>query len=340
MPEIEITEDDLFSAELRPASPTNPARHPALTKAVDPGSFVSTGKRLLFTGPSPFGGHRYELFDMCPRRYGLEYTHNPLPTFDSSGQLVSTHADQDGEESAWELIRGTMVHTGLAHYYALKRNGPDDQGLYSPEDAMKALHAQERSRAHAYDRVHWDNALLVGLRVLPAYAARYAFDKSRPVVVEEVFTMELGELNAPYTFRLDLGVMDSSGQFWAIDHKTTTTLRRDHGWIYGISTQFQAYAVAGSAVYGQNFGGVQANMIQCPNPESNEDPVFERKTSPNVAGFLAGFGDRISAIYGRMLELVSKGITPDRWPKRPGTRSCKAYGRICPYYDRCSSTAD
>jgi hypothetical protein len=181
----------------------------------------------------------------------------------------------------------------------------------------------------------------VGERVLLAYAKRYAFESAKVEVVEEVFTLRLGELQAPYTFRLDLGLRDGAGKVWMVDHKTTTRLRPDHGWSYNISIQFQAYAVGGRAIYGEDYGGVVANMIECPEPEDTKtEPVFNRPHMPGVAGFLASFPARISDAYGRMLALVQAGIPPAYWPKRPGPHSCRSYGRVCPYYDRCATSPD
>jgi hypothetical protein len=305
--------------------------------------------RLLFTGPSPFGGHRYALAAMCLRRYGLDYEDNPLPTRDANGNLIAfvrEAEDADPEASAWELIRGTMVHTGLAHFYARRRAQQRKDGatldlLYEPVEAMRALHEQERDRAHLGDRESWDNALIVGERVMLDYAKRYAFEKARVEIVEEVFSLELGDNKAPYTFRLDLGIRDSAGKVWMVDHKTTTRLRPDHGWSYGISVQFQAYAVGGRAIYGEDYGGVMANMIECPEPDDPK-PVttFDRPRMPGVAGFLTGFPARISDIYGRLVALVQSGLPPALWPKNPGVHSCRSYGRVCPYYDRCSTSPD
>jgi len=303
--------------------------------------------RLMFTGPSPFGGHRYVLFDTCPRKYGLDHSDYPMPYYDSENVLAAPPTEE-GEEgkSAWELIRGTTIHTGLAHHYARKQareKGDSDRYnlLYSPLESMEALHAQERERAHYDDRSLWDDALVVSQRVYREYAKRFAFERAKVEVVEEVFVMELGESKAPYTFRLDLGLRDSNQKVWMVDHKSTTRLRTDHGWIYGISAQFQAYAIGGRAVYGANYGGVMANMMEMPDPEDSEGrAVFSRPQVPQVTGFLAGFAERISGIYERMQDLVKKGIPPELWPKRPGTHTCKAYGRICPYYEKCSSSLD
>ena len=315
------------------------ASHPGVTMA---------DSRLLFTGPSPFGGHRYALFDMCPRRYGLDHSEYPMPYYDESGQLASppAHLNETEDETAWELVRGTMIHTGLAHHYARKQAKERNDSarydlLYPPLEAMEALHAQERERAYVGDRLMWDEALAVGNRVYRQYAGRYATERARVEVVEEVFSMELGDLKAPYTFRLDLGLRDSARKVWMVDHKSTTRLRGDHGWLYGISTQFQAYAIGGRAVYGEDYGGVMANMIECPEPEDlGGKAIFSRPPMPAVSGFLYGFAERISSIYGRMLALTESGIPPELWPKNPSTHTCRAFGRMCPYYEKCVSTPD
>jgi hypothetical protein len=145
--------------------------------------------------------------------------------------------------------------------------------------------------------------------------------------------LNMGE--APYTFRLDLGVRDTLGKFWFVDHKTTTRLRKDHGVIYGLSIQFQAYAIAGQAIMADRYGGVMANMIEC-----GEDALkFERPRMPSIPGFLMGFAERIETIYRQMKALVDAGLPPSRWPKRPGFGTCRAYGKMCPFYDRCRLNA-
>jgi hypothetical protein len=187
----------------------------------------------------------------------------------------------------------------------------------------------------------WDDALRLGERVVRDYCKRYAFESATVEIVEEVFTLELGENKAPYTFRLDLGLRDSSNKIWMVDHKTTTRLRKDHGWQYGISIQFQAYAVGGRAVYGSDYGGVVANMIECPDPDdTGARSSFERPNMPDVSGFLTGFADRISVLFRQMKELYERGIPPQRWPKKPSYRSCRSYGRMCPYYGKCSTETD
>jgi len=333
------------SQEAVAASPT-----PSYDRIVTSGFSVSAANdpQLLFTGPSPFGGHRYALFDLCPRRYGLEHEHYPMPYYDQNGVLSSppeVHIDPltihddwaEAEGTVWELVRGTMIHTGLAHHYAIMRarqKGDDEtiNRLYSPIEAMRALARYEKERKPE-DTDLWDSALELGQRILPSYANRYAFEKLRIEVVEEVFALNMGE--APYTFRLDLGVRDTLGKFWFVDHKTTTRLRKDHGVIYGLSIQFQAYAIAGQAIMADRYGGVMANMIEC-----GEDALkFERPRMPSIPGFLMGFAERIETIYRQMKALVDAGLPPSRWPKRPGFGTCRAYGKMCPFYDRCRLNA-
>lgn len=318
---------------------------PAPGLAWGQGETVSTESdpRLLFTGPSPFGGHRYALFELCPRRYGLTHEAHPMPLRDEAGALVSPppsvdSPDPDSEESGgqWELIRGTMIHTGLAHHYArLRARQANDEAtynlLYEPIDAMKALCEQEVTR-NPIDYDLWHDALGVGTRVMQGYAAKYAFEKVRIEAVEEVFALELGAAKAPYTFRLDLGVRDSSGKVWMMDHKTTTKIRDYHSFTYGVSIQFQAYAVAGQVIYADSYGGVSLNMIECGDKGA---PYFVRPELQAIPGFLSGFAARIEALYIQMQDLVVKGVPPSLWPKKPGYSSCRAFGKVCPYYERC-----
>ena len=298
--------------------------------------------KLLFTGPSPFGGHRYDLFDLCPRRYGLSYEKNLLPLRNDEGQLVSytPGAIDDSEEEAeavepvWALIRGTYVHTGLAHHYAIRRAQQQGKKLdiYSPIDSVRALHNYD-CEADPYNSDIYSEALKVTEKTVTAYMAKYAFERAKVIVVEEVFTLYLGEAQAPYTFRLDLGLQDAEGKVWMTDHKTTSRKLRDHGKIYGISTQFQAYAVGGQSVYGHNYGGILVNMLEI--PENNEPIKFDRPKTPSVPGFLAEFPFRIERLYKSLLALVRSGLPVQRWPRRTGYSSCFAYRRACPYYETC-----
>jgi hypothetical protein len=307
----------------------------------DQASGQASDPRLLFTGPSPFGGHRYALFELCPRRYGLTHEVYPMPVRDAAGTLISAphvDADPEAEESGgqWELIRGTMIHTGLAHHYArLRARQKGDEAtlnlLYEPADAMEALCAQEVAR-NPFDRDLWHDALSIGTTVLKGYAAKYAFEKIRVEAVEEVFVMEFGDSLAPYTFRLDLGVRDSAGKVWMMDHKTTTRIRDYHNFTYGVSIQFQAYAIAGQSIYADSYGGVSLNMIECGDKGSVH---FVRPDLPAIPGFLAGFAARIEALYLQMQDLVVRGVPPSLWPKKPGYSSCRAFGKVCPYYERC-----
>ena len=299
--------------------------------------------KLLFTGPSPFGGHRYDLFDLCPRRYGLTYEKNPLPIVGEDGQLVSyapsaVQDDSDDadepQEIAWALIRGTYVHTGLAHHYAIRRGQQQGKpaNIYQPVEAVRALHSYDCD-ADPHNADIYTEALKVTEKVVTAYMAKYAFERAKVIVVEEVFTLRLGESQAPYTFRLDLALQDNEGKVWMTDHKTTSRRLRDHGKIYGISTQFQAYAVGGQAVYGHNYGGIVVNMLEI--PEDNSPIKFDRPKTPGVPGFLAEFPERIERIFKTMTALVYSGLPVQRWPRRTGYGSCFAFRRPCPFYETC-----
>lgn len=306
-------------------------------------STADADPKLLFTGPSPFGGHRYDLFDTCPRRYGLTYEKNLLPIFDDQGQMVSytpskgednSEDADEPQEPVWALIRGTYVHTGLAHHYALRRaqQQGDKIDIYSPTEALQALHHYD-CEADPNNADIYTEALTVSDKVTKSYMAKYAFEKAKVIVVEEVYTLRLGQARAPYTFRLDLALQDGEGKVWMTDHKTTSRKLRDHGKIYGISTQFQAYAVGGQAVYGHNYGGIVVNMLEI--PEDGGPIKFDRPKTPSVSGFLAEFPNRIERLFRNLTDLVYSGLPVHRWPRRTGYGSCFAFRRPCPFYETC-----
>ena len=88
-------------------------------------------KHLIDPGPSRKGWHRLAKVLRCPRLYALSYN--------------VEHRTSD-EPPAEPLIKGSLMHVGLAHHYAQKSDLYDDVDIYSPADAVEAL-AQLHERA-------------------------------------------------------------------------------------------------------------------------------------------------------------------------------------------------
>ena len=154
---------------------------------------------LIFTGPSPRGWHRLQLFLECPQRYAWNYI-----------------AGLKGiNEDAPPLVKGSLVHLGLAQHYAQireKQNGRDPKLYFDPIEAIDVM---------IEAKPHWKEHGELAKRVIDAYLLKWRNERFKVVAVEELLEAEIEGYR--FTGRMDLVVEDSAGKVWIIDHKTTGT---------------------------------------------------------------------------------------------------------------------
>lgn len=274
-----------------------------MTAAADP--------RLLFTGPSPFGWHRYETFMRCPAAYA----------FDLQAKAQNVRND------APALIQGTLVHLGLAHHYARKQTPGSD--LYPP---LEAIHAHaEAERAAGGDAAAWAEAEAAACRALAGYAAHYAAERLRVEAVETVYALDLGD-GAQLTMRIDLVVRDSAGKVYLMDHKTTGRMTSLHPVQYGASGQFLAYATLGQLKWGAEFGGLILNMIEI----QDKTVRFDRPPLRVGPGRLAAFVASVRDVAHRMAALSA--VPAQDWPRAPTEHTCWTRYGACAHLERCGAT--
>ena len=154
-------------------------------------------KELLDAGPSERGWHRIEAAARCLRLFALkESGHVPFPESEP-------------------LIRGSLVHIGLAHIYARKKEadaGGDPEQFYSPMDAVLKLAEKNGDR--------WVDMVDHCCDMVNAYRMRWGDDRKWKVIsVEEELRAKLRG-RWLYTQRADLIVEDDFGKVWIVDHKT------------------------------------------------------------------------------------------------------------------------
>lgn len=144
--------------------------------------------RLLFTGQSRFGWHRYETFMQCPRKYAYKYV-------------------EGGSEERRALSLGTHIHLGLAHYYKhlQAKQRQEDCDLYDPLEAIRKSAPPSAEVALAQ-------------KIVAAYIQNYTFEKVEVLHVEEVFELDFN--GAPLTSRVDLVIRSKgTGKVHVCDHK-------------------------------------------------------------------------------------------------------------------------
>jgi hypothetical protein len=264
---------------------------------------------LLDTGQSPFGWHRYETFLRCPQ----------LSAYSYKGE------ERNDAESPRALALGSMVHVGLAHYYARMREdqqGGDPGVLYEPIEAVRALAAKKNGPA-------WREFAPLAQDITRAYMARYAAERPTILHVEEVFKLEFD--GAPITMRVDLVWRAKDGRVYFVDHKTTGRVTTSHPRWYAMSGQFLAYRWAGRLAFGDDFGGTVCNLIQ----SDPKDISFSRPALAPVPGQFRKFPAAISEAWRRLQEIESRNLPVTEWPAHPSEHTCWTRYGACPAYARC-----
>mgnify|MGYP003627749133 FL=1 len=263
---------------------------------------------LLNAGPSERGWHRIESALRCPRLYAWEH----------SGQMERVLSEP--------LVRGSLIHIGLAHYYQrLKETqtggNPDD--WYPCEEAIQIL-AQQESAASPL----WEKLVPLAIDVCTAYKNNWLRESWKILEVEFELRARIGEKKYLYTQRADLIVEDLDGKVWIVDHKTAyrivaKTLRQ-----YTLDGQFLGYQMFGHAKYKEAFGGVILNRIKA-SPKYD----FDRRSLEPSPAALRDFVPALLEAERRVESL--EGKPPREWPMTVSNQVC--YGKYgqCDAYNLC-----
>jgi len=271
---------------------------------------------LIDPGPSEAGWHRLQTALQCPRKYAL------------SRERSYTLSEP--------LVKGVLVHLGLAQYYARKKAalaGEDPDRFYSPLEGIGQLALQNYTEDQ---NILWMEMAELAQHVVSAYISHWAKEAWTPLYVEEQFrshvTDEEGNRHL-YTQRADLIVKDNLDKIWIVDHKTTfrispKTIRR-----YTLSGQFLGYRVLGERAFGENFGGVTLNMIQLPR-DVKSHPSFKRPTLEPAPFALRTFKQTLLAAEG-VIKRYEHLDRPLDWPAVHHETACWTPYGACPYHETC-----
>ena len=270
-------------------------------------------KKLLNAGPSEAGWHRLQSVLQCPRKYALE------------------------QEAEWEwseaLIKGSLMHIGLAHYYMLLKDPEGD--WCTPVEAVGQLALTEYESSG--DQQWLDHAEMVN-QVVAEYVDHYRGEHWKVLQVEEELRSQVhdevrGEKYL-YTQRPDLIVEDKHGKVWIVDHKTTyratgRTLKR-----YILSGQFLGYKLLGRGYFGEKFAGVVQNMIQWPTKGRKHGATFSRPTL--AAAPRADKDHKQTLLYAERIIRDHQHLTnPMDWPAVHHETACITPYGVCPFHETC-----
>ena len=275
-------------------------------------------------GPSRKGWHRLQNVLKCPRYYALS-------SF-SKGQ-PSTAVPSD------PLIKGSLLHMGLAHYYALMRKDQEhwkgrDEGkeYYSPHEAVEMLVADQPPEHQAA----WQEWVPLVHRVLDAYVMHWAHDQSMVYYIEKevqanIFDEERNE-SYFYTQRVDAVFRHpKTGKWWFVDHKTTFRIMEKTMRKYTLSGQFLGYQMLGQELFGDDWGGVLLNMIGW--PQKGKAPEFERKVLPSAPFALSRFKNTL--VHAERVIREHKDLDAMEWPGAHHETACWTTYGPCKYFEQC-----
>lgn len=272
-----------------------------MTKHIDAGS------------SGEWGWHATELAMRCPQLFAYHHRIH--------------HSERGGEQGdRAALLKGSLVHQGLAHHYARVQNaqtGRDPDEWATPDVAIEACAAKLGGSAARY--------IALAQSVVRAYAAHWANEVLEVLHVEEVFAAEIGGYR--FTQRFDLVAREPSGKVVIFDHKTTGRIDANVPQRYVLSGQFLGMASFGRNIWGDEFGGVRLNLIEVPFDGKSFD--FKRLPTDPAPNALRLFPLTVRAARDRIAELDKSGLDPWEWPKTLSEQTCiTAYGK-CDGFELC-----
>jgi hypothetical protein len=273
--------------------------------------------KLLYTGPSPHSGHRIDKFIRCPQRWAYDQiTPSPLP----------------GRTESPALIKGTLGHIGLAHYYRrlqADQQGEDKSQWWAPIRAIEERAAQEGPS--------WLQHVTEAQGAVEAYMWHYGAQEVHVLAVEESYALPI-EWNGKswlITRSADLVVEAPDGVVRIVDHKfvgrlNTRTIDR-----YRLSGQFLDYALIGKAQWGERFGGAYLNFIEW-RGSSSKPHRMEQYACPAAPAAVTARQEQLAYVHAMRDKLTHAGLDLWNYPKRLNEQVCNGPYGVCDAAELCA----
>jgi len=266
---------------------------------------------LINAGQSPFGFHRIHTFMTCPTKYYNSYVSN----------------DEKPLNTSSSLIIGCLVHTALAHRYAIIKAKQENKlhDYYYPIDAIQAQAQQEGGE--------WLNWIDKSIRAYETYInadTTIEFEKDLKILdVETVYEISIADI--VLTFRADLTI-EKDNKFYFIDHKTCAYMTDIATDGYEASGQLLAYILYGRKQFHSIFGGMYINFIAHGGQRSEKMSTKFVKVAESE-DHLNNFEDSVYFYAKQIKSLEDKSSIA--YPRVQSEFTCvHKYGK-CQYYDKC-----
>lgn len=299
---------------------------------------------LMDTGPSKLSGHGFDDFIRCPQLWAYKRV---LGVVDSSASGPNPHEERLG------IVRGTLLHQGLALYYRriqARQQGESVDAWAVPEDGIVRL-AYRNGPA-------WVAECWTVLSDLYDYLAAYAGEEPRVLGVEHSFDLTATSiLGVPLTRSVDLWVCDAAGRNRLIDHKrdSSYSANKQEETIdgYSIDGQFADYHLLAEALWGRvgapgsRNGGVWINLcgagpdarsaLREPASPSDLRRRFQRVEVGRSERVLRKRLARARDALAQQRWLQQAGTDPWEYPTNAHVAVCRGPWGLCEGYDLCWS---
>lgn len=262
-------------------------------------------KILIDTGPSERGWHRAETVLHCPQMFAYKYKLGL----------------QDNDSGP--LVRGTLGHVGLAHYYArlmcVARGLDPNVYYYDPLDAVQLKADRVGAAAQPF------------IEPIQGLVRHYIADRVMEAGALEILGVEVPvetRINGHrITQKLDLVVRDQRRKVYFYDHKFVARIDKKSIDRYGLSGQFLLMETFGRELFGQEFGGARINLLGVNDFKIERAEPPPRPFAKQEFARTIDFAEKLIAFYDN--------TDPWHWPKMFSETVCYTpYGR-CPFFDLC-----
>ena len=291
---------------------------------------MSKGPLLLNTGPSEAGWHRLENVLRCPRLFALK---------EQQATLCEQTDVPPEKMSKTPLVRGSLVHQGLAqHYLRLKavQDGKDENGIMDPLSGIQAAAERQPDSIRDVWVKHTDEAK----KLVAAYITFWGRDKHWEILeVEKEYRGYIKDEEFDrkylYTGRADLVIKDKrDDKVYILDHKTTYAIIGKTVKRYTLSGQMLGYQLFGAKKYGDNFGGIILNML-CTTKKDNVNYDFKRHPLGLAPLAVKTFKQTIIEAERRIHHYKEKDLPPMEWPGVFSEQICWTGYGPCDMQDMC-----
>jgi len=252
-------------------------------------------------GPSLNGPHAVGAFSLCPQLHAFAHELHLRPIVQKPAPAI-----------------GTLVHAGLAYYYAAGLAQRPEWFVYA--DGFEAIRVLGEATPEYRD---------TALNVFAAYLERYRDDTWHPVLVEHQFVVQFA--HGPYSARTDLLAFDrATGEYVLVDHKILRSLSDSIPGKYATDRQMLT-GLAISRACGYNVSRVVINAGTREMPYPN----FRRYDIPINAEAFARLGADTAYYIEAMARVRAAYPDPLNRPRNWDACLNRAYGE-CEFYSLCT----